>query len=138
MISQAILNRQTPFPLSPRQPSEMAHIRNYEHDGQACAAGLTKRSACGHCAEQVNRSENEARGLDDNCPHDTADLSVAAASKESLFQRSSGIRQLVRLIDAALQCEKFEPLVKTFQRYDTALENKLFRAMQRMRQGERL
>ena len=28
--------------------------------------------------------------------------------------------------------------MKTFQRYDTALENKLFRAMQRMRQGERL
>jgi RNA polymerase-binding transcription factor len=51
----------------------------------------------------LNRSQNEARGLDDNCPHDTADLSVAAASKESLFQRSSGIRQLVRLIDAALQ-----------------------------------
>jgi RNA polymerase-binding transcription factor len=50
----------------------------------------------------LNRSENEARGLDDHCPHDTADLSVTAASKESLFQRSSGIRQLVRLIDAAL------------------------------------
>ena len=47
-------------------------------------------------------------------------------------------------LPAAVNSEKFEPLVKIFQRYDTALENKLFRAMheverlRRMRQGERL
>src|SRR5438093_883536 len=45
---------------------------------------------------------------------------------------------------APVASEKFEPLVKTFQRYDTALENKLFRAMheverlRRMRLGEQL
>ena len=32
-------------------------------------------------------------------------------------------------LPAPIDSEKFEPLVKTFQRYDTALENKLFRAM---------
>jgi len=47
-------------------------------------------------------------------------------------------------LPAAVNSEKFEPLVKIFQRYDTALENKLFRAMheverlQRMRLGEQL
>ena len=49
-----------------------------------------------------------------------------------------------RGLPARVSSEKFEPLVRTFQRYETALENKLFRAMheverlQRMRQGERL
>jgi hypothetical protein len=47
-------------------------------------------------------------------------------------------------LPAAVNSEKFEPLVKIFQRYDTALENKLFRAMheverlRRMRLGEQL
>ena len=51
----------------------------------------------------LRQSENEARGLDDNCPHDSGDLSVASCSKEYLFQRSSGIRNLICLIDASLQ-----------------------------------
>jgi hypothetical protein len=47
-------------------------------------------------------------------------------------------------LPAPLHVEHFEPLVRTFQRYDTALENKLFRMMheverlQRIRQGEKL
>ena len=51
----------------------------------------------------LKQSENEARGLDDNCPHDSGDLSVASCSKEYLFQRSSEIRNLICLIDASLQ-----------------------------------
>ena len=47
-------------------------------------------------------------------------------------------------LPAPVASEKFEPLVRTFQRYETALENKLFRAMheverlRRMRLGEQL
>jgi DnaK suppressor protein len=51
----------------------------------------------------LKQCEGEARGLDDNCPHDVGDLSVATSSKEYLFQRSSGIRNLICLIDASLQ-----------------------------------
>src|SRR5439155_22753741 len=47
-------------------------------------------------------------------------------------------------LPAPVDSWKFDPVVKTFQRYDTALENKLFRAMheverlRRMRLGEQL
>ena len=34
-----------------------------------------------------------------------------------------------RGLPARVSSEKFEPLVRTFRRYETALENKLFRAM---------
>lgn len=51
----------------------------------------------------LKQSEGEARGLDDNCPRDVGDLSVAASSKEFLFQRGSGIRNLIGLIDASLR-----------------------------------
>lgn len=51
----------------------------------------------------LQQSENEARGLDDDCPRDSGDLSVASCSKEYLFQRSSEIRNLICLIDASLQ-----------------------------------
>lgn len=50
----------------------------------------------------LKQSEGEARGLDDNCPRDVGDLSVAGTSKEFLFQRSSEIRSLIWLIDASL------------------------------------
>jgi hypothetical protein len=40
---------------------------------------------------------------------------------------------LDRGLPARVSSEKFEPIVRTFQRYETALENKLFRAMHRSR-----
>jgi RNA polymerase-binding protein DksA len=51
----------------------------------------------------LNRWGQEARGFDSDSPQDIGDLSITSTSKESLFQRSSGIRKLVRLIDSALQ-----------------------------------
>ena len=40
-------------------------------------------------------------------------------------------------LPARVSSEKFEPLVKIFQRYDTALENKLFRAMHEVERLQR-
>jgi len=51
----------------------------------------------------LNRSGQEARGLDSDSPQDIGDLSITSISKEFLFQRSSQIRKLLRLIDSALQ-----------------------------------
>jgi len=51
----------------------------------------------------LNRSGKEARGLDGDGPQDNGDLSITNTSKESLFQRNSGSRKLLRLIDSAIQ-----------------------------------
>ena len=51
----------------------------------------------------LKQSEGEARGLEDDCPHDAGDLAVASCSKEYLFQRSSEVRNLLCLLDASLQ-----------------------------------
>lgn len=51
----------------------------------------------------LNRSGQEVRELDSESPQDLGDLSVTHISKESLFQRSSGTRKAVQLIDSALQ-----------------------------------
>lgn len=51
----------------------------------------------------LKQSEGDARDVDEHCPRDAGDLSVAGSSKEFLFQRSSGIRSLISLIDGSLQ-----------------------------------
>lgn len=50
----------------------------------------------------LNRLEEETRSVDTGYPQDVADLCATSLSKESLFQRSSQRRSLLRLIEAAL------------------------------------
>jgi DnaK suppressor protein len=50
----------------------------------------------------LNRLEDETRSVDSGYPQDTADLCSTNLSKESLFQRSSERRRLLRMIEAAL------------------------------------
>lgn len=51
----------------------------------------------------LSRVERETRSLDIDSAHDSADRCVISLSKESLFERSSQRRTLLRLIDAALR-----------------------------------
>ncbi|HEV2402066.1 MAG TPA: TraR/DksA C4-type zinc finger protein [Candidatus Sulfotelmatobacter sp.] len=51
----------------------------------------------------LRRMEQEARSLDADTTLDSADRSVISVSKESLFERSSERRTVLRLIDAALK-----------------------------------
>jgi DnaK suppressor protein len=50
----------------------------------------------------LSRLEDETRGVDSGYPQDVADLCITSLSKESLFQRTSARRRLLRLIEAAL------------------------------------
>jgi DnaK suppressor protein len=50
----------------------------------------------------LNRLDSEARAVDPNCPQDVADLCSSSTFKESLFQRSSESRRLLRRIELAL------------------------------------
>jgi DnaK suppressor protein len=51
----------------------------------------------------LRRVEQETQDLDADTARDSADLSVLSFSKESLFERSSQRRTILRLIEAALQ-----------------------------------
>jgi DnaK suppressor protein len=51
----------------------------------------------------LRRLEQEAQSLDIEEPQDSADRCVISLSKESLFERSSQRRTVLRLIDAALR-----------------------------------
>jgi DnaK suppressor protein len=50
----------------------------------------------------LRRVELEAQSLDADGTHDSADQSVISLSKESLFERNSERRAVLRLIEAAL------------------------------------
>jgi DnaK suppressor protein len=50
----------------------------------------------------LSRLGDETRSVDSGYPQDVADLCASSVSKESLFQRSSERRRLLRMIDAAL------------------------------------
>ena len=50
----------------------------------------------------LSRFEGEARSLEIDSPQDAADRCVISMSKESLFERGSELRSLLRLIEAAL------------------------------------
>jgi DnaK suppressor protein len=50
----------------------------------------------------LNRLEDETRSVDSGYPQDVADLCITSLSKESLFQRTSERRRLLRMIEAAL------------------------------------
>jgi DnaK suppressor protein len=50
----------------------------------------------------LNRLEDETRSVDSGYPQDVADLCATSLSKESLFERSSARRRLLRMIEAAL------------------------------------
>lgn len=50
----------------------------------------------------LSRLEDETRTVDSNCPQDVADLTTTSLSKESLFQRGSERRRLLRMIERAL------------------------------------
>ena len=57
-----------------------------------------------HEARQfLRRMEQEAQSLDAEATQDSADRCVIGVSKESLFERSSQRRTILRLIEAALQ-----------------------------------
>jgi len=57
-----------------------------------------------HEARQfLRRMEQEVRSLDADTTQDSADRSVMSLSKESLFERSSERRTVLRLIEAALK-----------------------------------
>lgn len=58
---------------------------------------------CHESRQFLRRVENEARSLGAETTEDSADRSVASLSKESLFERSSQRRTVLRLIEAALQ-----------------------------------
>jgi DnaK suppressor protein len=51
----------------------------------------------------LSRAEEETRSLDADAAQDAADRCVIGMSKESLFERSSQRRALLRLIEAALR-----------------------------------
>ena len=51
----------------------------------------------------VRRLEQETRSIDVDDPQDVADRCVSSISRESLFERSSQSRTLLRLIEAALR-----------------------------------
>jgi len=51
----------------------------------------------------LGRLEDETRSLEADSAQDSADRCVISLSKESLFERSSQRRTLLRLIDAALR-----------------------------------
>ncbi len=51
----------------------------------------------------LRRVEEEAQSLGAESVHDSADQSVISLSKESLFERSSERRTVLRLIEAALR-----------------------------------
>jgi DnaK suppressor protein len=51
----------------------------------------------------LNRVEREMYSIDDHSPQDSADQCVASVSKESLFERTSQQRTMLRLIQAALR-----------------------------------
>jgi DnaK suppressor protein len=51
----------------------------------------------------LSRLERETRSLDEDAAQDSADRCVINLSKESLFERSSQRRTLLRLIEAALE-----------------------------------
>lgn len=51
----------------------------------------------------LRRLEQEAQSLDDDATQDTADQCAISFSKESVFERSSQRRTVLRLIEAALQ-----------------------------------
>jgi len=50
----------------------------------------------------LTRLEEETRSLDSYYPQDVGDRCITTLSKESLFQRTSGRRGFLRLIEAAL------------------------------------
>jgi len=50
----------------------------------------------------LSRLESERLTVDSEEPQDSADQSINSISKESLFQRSSDRRRLLRMIDAAV------------------------------------
>ena len=57
-----------------------------------------------HDAQQfLRRMEQEAESLDAEATQDSADRCVFSVSKESLFERSSQRRTVLRLIEAALK-----------------------------------
>jgi|SRR5581483_614108 len=49
------------------------------------------------------RVQQEGRGLGQDCPTDSGEVSVTTFSREFLFQQSTQRRQLLRKIDAALE-----------------------------------
>ena len=49
------------------------------------------------------RVQAEGRGLSQDCPTDSGEVSVTTFSREFLFQQSTQRRQLLRKIDAALE-----------------------------------
>jgi DnaK suppressor protein len=51
----------------------------------------------------LSQLEHETRSLDEDSVQDIADQSVITLSKESLFERSSQRRTLLRLVEAALR-----------------------------------
>lgn len=51
----------------------------------------------------IHRLEHESRSLDVDSARDSADQCIFGLSKESLFERSSQRRTLLRVIDAALR-----------------------------------
>jgi DnaK suppressor protein len=55
------------------------------------------------CRQFLRRLEKEAQSLDVDTPQDSAEQSVISLSKESLFERSSQNRTVLRMIEAALK-----------------------------------
>lgn len=55
------------------------------------------------CRQFLRRLEKEAQSLEVDIPQDSADLSVISFSKESLFERSSQRRTVLRMVEAALK-----------------------------------
>jgi hypothetical protein len=81
-----------------------------------------------HIALTMIRLQRNAR-LEAECITEILNPPIYSEIQDVSGMLSFEHSRLDRGLPARVSSEKFEPIVRTFQRYETALENKLFRAM---------